>query len=86
MLSVVFLKVLSSALLFSLFLNYLPYFTKGCTTVLYADDTALLYNDRQVFKMRNPLCDDLKVVSNWLAMHRLTLFIDKTKCLLFESS
>ena len=73
-------------LLVCLYKNDLPDFPKSCRTVLYVDDTALLYSAREVSKIRKALCGDLEVVSKWLVMNRLTLNTDKIKCLLFGSS
>ncbi len=65
-------------LLFCIFVNDLPKFLT-CKTVLYADDTALMFssNDKNVLNIN--LNNNLKQVSEWLQRNKLSLNIAKTK-------
>ena len=40
-------------LLFTLYINDLPSATKTCKVILYADDTAITYSDKQKEKLKN---------------------------------
>ena len=63
-------------LLLTLYMNDLPDFPKSCTTVLYADDTALLYSNHDISKIKQVLNHDLDIVSKCLFTNRLTLNLD----------
>ena len=66
-------------LLFTLYINDLPSVTKTCKVILYADDTAIIYSDKQKALIEKHLNNDMEIVETWLDENRLTLNVKKTK-------
>ena len=69
-------------LLFTLYINDLPSVTKTCKVILYADDTAIIYSDKQKEQTVKHLNDDMAIVKTWLDENKLTLNVKKTKNML----
>ena len=69
-------------LLFTLYINDLPSVTKTCKLILYADDTAIIYSDKQKEQIEKHLNDDMAIVKTWLDENKLTLYVRKTKSML----
>ena len=69
-------------LLFTLYINDLPSVTKTCKVILYADDTAIIYSDKQKEQIEKHLNDDMAIVKTWLDENKLTLNVKKTKSML----
>ena len=64
-------------LLFTLYINDLPSVTKTCKVILYADDTAIIYSDKQKEQIEKHLNDDMAIVKTWLDEN-----VKKTKSML----
>ena len=56
--------------------------TKTCKVILYADDTAIIYSDKQKEQIEKHLNDDMAIVKTWLDENKLTLNVKKTKSIL----
>ena len=73
-------------LLFLLYINDLHYCLKYATASHFADDTAIVYANKNIKTLESNLNYDLKAVSEWLRSNRLSLNVNKTKLLYFRSS
>ena len=73
-------------LLFTMFINDLPIVTDKCKVILYADDTALLYSDKNKTNLENVLNQKLSNVTNWLDQNKLTLNTSKTKIMVIGNN
>ena len=69
-------------LLFTLYINDLPSVTKTCKVILYTDDTAIIYSDKQKAQIEKHLNNDMAIVKTWLDENKLTLNVKKTKSML----
>ena len=72
-------------LLFIIFVNCLPG-AVNCKTVMYADDTTLLFKAKYADELTTVLTSNLCSVTNWLEANKLTLNIDKTKMMIFGTT
>ena len=72
-------------LLFSIFVNDLPTHLT-CKSVLYADDTALMFSSNDSNELAVNLNSNLKKVNDWLQMNELSLNISKTKYMVCGTS
>ena len=72
-------------LLFLLYINDLKYSMKYSTTSHFADDTSIIYASKALKTLESKLNCDLKSVSEWLKLNRLSLNVGKTKLLIFHS-
>ena len=70
-------------LLFILFINDFPSVVHCCKIVLYADDTALFFADRNFHSIQSALQEDLNAVGEWFSLNRLLVNCDKTNVMLF---
>ena len=73
-------------LLFLLYMNDLTSICKECRPILFADDTTLLYNDTDLHNLIQKINNELKLISNWFAINKLSLNIDKTQFISFRTS
>ena len=73
-------------LLFIIFVNCLPCVVQECKTVMYADDTSLMYKAKNVSDLQNQLKSCLSKVADWFKANKLTLNVDKTKFMIFGTS
>ena len=73
-------------LLFIIFINDLPSVVRHCKVVLYADDTALFFAEKNVQTIQSILQDDLNVAGEWFSGNRLLVNCVKTKVMLFGSN
>ena len=72
-------------LLFIIFVNCLPG-AVNCKTIMYADDTTLLFKARCPDELSSVMTSNLYKVANWLEANKLTLNIDKTKMMIFGTT
>lgn len=74
-------------LLFIIYLNDLPSITKFLTPIIYADDTTLFatLNTSNFYTAEVDINTELKLVSEWLKLNKLSLNIAKTKAMLFHT-
>lgn len=73
-------------LLFAIYINDLPSVLDACNASLYADDTVIYCYGSSSLELTNKLNQDLLAVAKWLNEHKLTLNLDKTKCMLIGSN
>ena len=74
-------------LLFLIYMNDIHKVTENFNFILYADDTSLIeplctFNalvDNDINQLSNSINDELREVTDWLALNRLSLNVDKTK-------
>jgi len=68
-------------------MNDLPYITKCLTPVIYADDTTMFttININNHVAIQEDINKELKLVSDWLKLNKLSLNSEKTKAMLFHS-
>ena len=69
--------------LFSLYVNDLPKFTKFSVR-LFADDTVLILNDKNLDKLNNKANTEVQIIDEWLRTNKLTLNQSKTCYMLFS--
>ena len=74
-------------LLFIIYLNDLPSITKDLKTIIYADDTTLFatLNNDNFSAVKDKINNELKSISMWLKLNKLSLNIEKTKAMLFHT-
>lgn len=73
-------------LLFVIYINDLPSVLDACQASLYADDTVIYCYGSSSQELTEKLNQDLLAVAKWLNEHKLTLNLDKTKCMLIGSN
>ena len=71
-------------LLFLCYVNDMPNST-SCLMLQYADDSALIYSDKDPEKISNVLRDNLESCNKWLIENKLSLHMGKTEVILFGS-
>ena len=69
-------------LLFSIHMNELPSCLINTTVTLFADDTAIYCSSKSASELQRLLNEDLHRLAQWLADHKLTLNISKSKFML----
>lgn len=72
-------------LLFSIFINDLPYVLNNCTATLFADDTTIHFASTIISELSNTFQLELQLVVNWICENRLVLNVTKAKSILFRS-
>ena len=72
-------------LLFIIYINDLPSHLTNAKVTLYADDTALLFPQKSIKDIERVLSDELAIAQAWLAQNKLTLNLQKTKCMILSS-
>ena len=73
-------------LLFIMYVNDLPSVPKHCNISLYADDTVLHCFSSIISDLQESLNSDLIRIANWLNHNKLSLNLDKSRCMLIGSS
>ena len=71
--------------LFSIYINDLPTSTTLFNMIMYADDTTLYCDIKDVPNYENVLNVELCKITNWLAANKLSLNVGKTKFMVFHS-
>ena len=72
-------------LLFIAFINDMPDVLSKSKVVLYADDTAVMYNSNSRDDIEDVLNKELALVAEWMHVNKLTVNASKTKVMLFGS-
>ncbi len=67
----------------ALYINDVTHAVSRSKVILYADDTAIFYQGTDVADIGSALTSDMDSVAKWLRSNKLTLNVDKTKCMLF---
>ena len=70
--------------LFSIYINDLPTSTTLFNMIMYADDTTLYCDIKDVPNYENVLNVELCKITNWLAANKLSLNVGKTKFMGFS--
>jgi len=71
-------------LLFLIYVNDICNSSKILNFFLFADDTNLLYSDRNLMRLESILNDELDNVSDWLIANKLTLNLKKSNFVIFH--
>ena len=72
-------------LLFSIFINDLPFAVKNADLIMYADDSTLFYASPTSAELKQNLQVELNNITTWVRMNKLVLNISKTKSIVFGS-
>ena len=72
-------------LLFLIYINDFRFCLKESQSSHFADDTCIVYSAKKIKTLETVINFDLKCSSEWLKANRLSLNVDKTKLLLFQS-
>ena len=64
----------------------MPEAVDGCKTVMYADDTSLMYKAKNMCDLQIQLESCLNKVADWFKANKLTLNVDKTKFMIFGTN
>ena len=72
-------------LLFLIYINDIPQALSKCDVYLYADDTSLLFMDKDIEKIEKVLNEEFASLCEWFVDNKLSIHFgeDKTKCILF---
>ena len=71
-------------LLFLLYANDIQYSSDKFKFYLFADDTNILYADKDIKSLETLVNCELRMVCKWLTANRLTLNIDKSNYVIFR--
>ena len=71
-------------LLFLIYISDIQYSSEKLSFFLFADDTNILYADKNIKTMETTVNNELIKVSNWLTANRLTLNIKKSNFVIFR--
>ena len=72
-------------LLFLVYINDLPRAIKNSTTSMYADDTSLCFQSKDLSRVNEALNEDLSRLDAWLICNKLSLNVAKTKSMLVST-
>ena len=73
-------------LLFLLYINDLPNFSKDLKFFLFADDTNIYYESNDLKCLQNVMNKELEKLYEWLCINRLSLNISKTNFIIFHAN
>jgi len=73
-------------LLFLLYINDLVNATSTGSMILFADDTNIIYEDRNLSELIQIVNSDLEKVADWFRVNKLSLNVDKTKFIVFQKA
>ena len=73
------------ALLFLIYVNYLSSASKVLKFYLFADDTSIYFDSKDLITLQKVVNRELKKVKKWLDANRLSLNISKTNYVIFHS-
>ena len=72
-------------LLFLLYINDLPLCSKTPNFILFADDTNILFSHSDPKVLESLINTELKIISNWFKLNKLSLNIKKTNYMIFKN-
>ena len=72
-------------LLYSIFVNDMPYVLENAGMGIYADDTTMYVSSDSIEHVNEVLQQELKLVSEWITENKLKLNVLKTKCMALGS-
>ena len=70
-------------LLFLLYINDMSEISKLLYFILFADDTNILYSNRDIWQLMEIINSELQILSDWFKANKLSLNIKKTNLMLF---
>ena len=73
-------------LLYSIFVNDMPYVLKNTGMGIYADDTTMYASSKSIEHVNMMLQQELNLVSEWIIENKLKLNVKKTKCMVVGSN
>jgi hypothetical protein len=72
-------------LLFNLYVNDIIKYVNHCNISLFADDTMLYKSGKDVYTIINQINDDLRNIHSYLCNNSLSININKSKYIIFQS-
>ena len=72
-------------ILFLIYINDLVNVSDRCKYVIFADDTTLLFADKNILLLHNKLKHDLELIKQWIIDNKLSLNISKTNLVFFTN-
>ena len=69
---------------FCIYINDLAFICKRFYSLMYADDSSFFLNGSTPPDLIYEANEELKLIINWLAENKLSLNIEKSKCILFS--
>ena len=72
-------------LLYSIFVNDMPYVLQNAGMGIYVDDTSMYVSSESIEHVNEVLQLELKLVSEWIMENKLRLNVLKTKCMVIAS-
>lgn len=72
-------------LLFLLYINDLPLSSPSSHFIIFADDTNILFSHKDAIELEKLINIELKEISNWFKLNKLSLNIDKTNFMIFKN-
>ena len=72
-------------LLFLIYINDLPNISSKLTFYLFADETNIYYESKDLKELEKTVNQELKLLSMWLNINRLALNVSKTNFVIFRS-
>jgi len=72
-------------LLFLIYINDIVYVSDLISLILYADDTNIFLANRNLSQLINIINGELKLISHWFQINRLSLNVNKTNFIIFTS-
>ena len=72
-------------LLFLLYINDLPLASPSSHFIIFADDTNILFSHKDPSELEKLINNELKNISNWFKLNKLSLNIDKTNYMIFKN-
>ena len=73
------------SLLFILYINDIVNVSKLANLIMFADDTNLFYSHSNIDELCKLIDDDLILFSRWFKLNKLSLNIEKTNCIFFNT-
>ena len=72
-------------ILFKIYINDFPKCLRYSSCLAFADDTTILISEKNQKNLYNNANEELNNIDNWLVTNKLSLNIDKTKCMHFKT-
>ena len=72
-------------LLFLLYINDLPLASNDSHFILFADDTNIIFSHDNPDRLENIINNELRIISNWFKLNKLSLNINKTNYMIFRN-
>ena len=73
-------------LIYLLYVNDIRNSNVKSDVIMFADDTAIIAHDTHLANAVSQIVDDVGRLSDWFCFNKLTLNLDKTKCMYFSKS